>query len=201
MDIALHPKFSENKLVYLSYTKPPTKKVAMTTALARGRWDGKNLVDTHDIFVADAYGEVGSAASRLIFGNDGMLYMTIGGVYDDRAQNPASDSGKIVRLRDDGTVPPDNPFIGKPGYKPGIYSLGHRNGLGLAIQPQTREIWEAEQGPNGGDEINVLAAGRNYGWPVVSYGRNYNGLSLAMPGRKGSRSRYCSGRRPSPFRE
>jgi len=163
--------------VYLSYTKPDAKRF-MTTALARGRWDGKNLVDTQDIFVADAYGESGSAASRLIFGNDGMLYMTIGGVFDDRAQNPGSDSGKVVRLRDDGKVPPDDPLIGKAGYKPEIFSLGHRNGLGLAIQPMTGEIWEAEQGPNGGDEINVLSPGKNYGWPLVSYGRNYSGANI-----------------------
>ena len=184
MDIALHPRFAENQLVYLSYTKPDSKRF-MTTALARGRWDGKNLVETRDIFIADAYGEAGSAASRVVFGNDNMLYMTIGGVFDDRAQNPGSDCGKVVRLRDDGTIPPDDPMIGKPGFKPAIFSLGHRNGLGLAIHPQTGEIWEAEQGPNGGDEINVLLPGRNYGWPVVSYGRNYNGLSLGHAWKEG----------------
>jgi glucose/arabinose dehydrogenase len=150
----------------------------MTTALARGRWDGQQLVDVRDIFVADAYGEVGAAASRIIFGQDGMIYMTVGGVFDERAQNPSSHSGKVVRLRDDGTGAPDDPMIGKTGFKPEIFSLGHRNGLGLAIHPQSGQIWEAEQGPNGGDEINVLLPGRNYGWPVVSYGHNYNGANI-----------------------
>jgi aldose sugar dehydrogenase len=173
MDIALHPRFSENHFVYLTYTKPIAKGV--TTALARGRWDGAALVDVHDIFVADSPDDGRAAASRLAFGRDGSLYMTVGGTFDQRAQDPNSHGGKVLRLRDDGSAPPDNPFAGKSGYKPEIYSLGHRNALGLAIHPETGAIWENENGPNGGDELNLLLPGRNYGWPVVSYGRQYPG--------------------------
>jgi len=106
-----------------------------------------------------------------------MLYMSVGGVGGDwpRSQQPDNHQGKVLRLRDDGTAPPDNPFVGKPGYKPEIFTLGHRNPLGLAIQPDTGVVWEAEMGPQGGDEVNVLLPGRNYGWPRVSMGRDYSG--------------------------
>jgi len=173
MDIALHPKFSENQLVYLTYTKPLEKGV--TTALARGRWDGRELVDVRDIFVADSIDDGRAAASRIVFAADGTLFMTVGGTFDQRAQDPNSHGGKVLRLRDDGTAPPDNPFANRAGYKPEIFSLGHRNSLGLAIHPETGLLWENENGPNGGDEINVILPGKNYGWPVVSYGRNYPG--------------------------
>ena len=120
----------------------------------------------------------GGNASRIVFGKDGMVYMTVGigdppGAY--RAQDPNDLAGKVLRLRDDGTVPPDNPFVGRAGYRPEIYTMGHRNALGLAVQPDTGAIWECENGPNGGDEINVLLPGKNYGWPIVSYGRFYLG--------------------------
>jgi aldose sugar dehydrogenase len=173
MDIALHPHFSENHFVYLTYTKALDRGV--TTALARGRWDGTALLDVRDIFVADSRDDGRAAASRLAFGPDGSLYMTVGGTFDQRAQDPNSHGGKVLRLRDDGSAPPDNPFAGKPGYKPEIYTLGHRNALGLAIHPETGALWENENGPNGGDELNLLLPGRNYGWPVVSYGRQYPG--------------------------
>jgi len=116
-----------------------------------------------------------------VFGKDGMLYMGIGGpgtgphVSVDRAQHTNDLAGKVLRLRDDGSVPPDNPFVGKSGYKPAIFTIGHRVQLGLTLNPFTGEIWEHENGPNGGDELNVLKPGRNYGWPIVSYGRDYNG--------------------------
>ena len=173
MDVALHPRFAENKWVYLTYTKPLEKGV--TTALARGRWEGGNLVDVRDIFVADSVDDGRAAASRIVFGRDGSLYMTVGGTFDERAQNPNSHGGKVLRLRDDGTAAPDNPFVGRAGYKAEIYTLGHRNSLGLTIHPDTGVVWENENGPNGGDEINMLLPGRNYGWPVVSYGRQYPG--------------------------
>lgn len=173
MDIALHPRFSENKLVYLTYTKPLEKGV--TTALARGRFDGHALLDVRDIFVADSVDDGRAAASRIVFAPDGNLFMTVGGTFDQRAQDPMSHGGKVLRLRDDGTAPPDNPFVGRAGYKPEIFSLGHRNSLGLAIHPETGLVWENENGPNGGDELNIVLPGRNYGWPVVSYGRNYPG--------------------------
>ena len=103
-----------------------------------------------------------------------------------RAQDPNDYAGKIVRLEDDGTVPRDNPFVGRAGYKPGIFTMGHRNGHGLAVNPETGEIWESEQGPSGGDELNTLRRGRNYGWPLVSYGRDYWGSRISSkPTREG----------------
>ena len=173
MDIALHPKFSENRLVYLTYTKPVGEKV--TTALARGRYDGGSLTDLRDIFVADSIDDGRAAASRIVFAKDGSLYMTVGGTFDERAQNPNSHGGKVLRLRDDGTTPQDNPFVARTGYKPEIFSMGHRNALGLTIHPETGAVWENENGPNGGDEVNLILPGRNYGWPTVSYGRQYPG--------------------------
>src|SRR5262245_29791951 len=131
MDIAPHPKFSENKLVYFTYTKPLEKGV--TTVLARGRLDGRALLDVKEVFVADSIDDGRAAASRIVFAADGTLYMTVGGTFDQRAQDPNSHGGKVLRLRDDGTAPPDNPFVGRAGYKPEIFSLGHRNSLGLTI--------------------------------------------------------------------
>jgi glucose/arabinose dehydrogenase len=190
LDLALHPRFGENKLVYFTYHKPtgsagtPGNNAGIIT-LARGRWDGTGLADVRDVFSAIPNGN----ASRIIFGRDGMIYMTIG-VGDPpaaaRAQDPNDLAGKVLRLRDDGTVPPDNPFVGRAGYRPEIYTLGHRNALGLAVQPDTGAIWECENGPNGGDEINVLQPGKNYGWPVVSFGRFYLGPRVSEnPWREG----------------
>lgn len=171
MDVALHPRFAENRSVYLSYTKPVNEKQT-TIALARGRWNGGALTDVTDIFVA---GPGTGGASRLAFGRDGTLFMTTGGGGGDGAQNPATHGGKVLRLRDDGRVPDDNPFVGRPNHAPEVYSLGHRNSLGLAVHPATGEVWQNENGPNGGDEINIIRPGANYGWPIVSYGRTYPG--------------------------
>jgi len=169
MDIALHPQFAQNQFVYLTYTKPVDDK-HRETALARGRWDGKAIQDMKDIFVSFVT-ETG-AASRIAFGRDGMLYMSLTG---NDPQDPHTLGGKVLRLRDDGTVPPDNPFVGQAGKRPEIFTMGHRGTLGLAMHPGTGEIWQNENGPNGGDEINILKPGRNYGWPIVSYGRDYPG--------------------------
>jgi glucose/arabinose dehydrogenase len=166
MDIALHPDFADNGYVYLTYTKPTGNQSA--TALARGRWDGSALTGTTDIFVAEG----GGGASRIAFGTDGTLFMTVSG---GDAQNTGVHGGKVLRLNDDGSVPDDNPFVGRAGYKPEIYSLGHRSSLGLAVHPGTGEVWQNENGPNGGDEINIIQRGANYGWPLVSYGRAYQG--------------------------
>src|SRR5438067_4291432 len=166
MDVALDPRFAENHLIYLVYTKPIEGK-KNTTALARGRLDGNTLSEVRDIFVLDEAG-----TSRIAFGRDGTLFMTTTG---KDPQDPNTLGGKVLRLRDDGSVPPDNPFGGKTGHRPEVYTLGHRSSLGLAMHPGTGEIWENENGPNGGDEINILRPGRNYGWPVVSYGRTYQG--------------------------
>ena len=168
MDIALHPRFTENRYVYITYTKPLDEKRS-TIALLRGRWDGKAaLTEVRDVFVSEA----GSGASRIAFGKDGALFMTLGG---NGSQEPANHGGKVLRLTDEGGVPKDNPFVGKPGYKPEIYSMGHRTSIGLAIHPATGAVWQNENGPNGGDEINVIKPGLNYGWPNVSFGRAYPG--------------------------
>src|SRR5580658_8430249 len=195
MDLALHPRFSENKLVYFTYHKPAAGNTAESgnnagvITLARGRWDGAALADVHDVFSSAI---LGSFASRIVFGKDGMLYMTVGTgdpPLAARAQEPNDLAGKVLRLRDDGTVPPDNPFVGRPGYRPEIYTLGHRNALGLALQPDTGAIWECEDGPNGGDEINILLPGKNYGWPLVSNGRFYLGPRVSeIPWREGMES-------------
>lgn len=173
MDLALHPRFNDNNWVYFTYHKPAATGAGVIT-LARGRWDGAAMADVTDIFSAIPSGN----ASRIIFGRDGMLYMTVG-VGDPPgaagAQDPNNLAGKVLRLRDDGSVPSDNPFVGRAGYRPEIYTMGHRNALGLALHPATGEIWETENGPNGGDEINILQPGKNYGWPIVSFGRFYAG--------------------------
>jgi glucose/arabinose dehydrogenase len=186
MDVALHPRFEENHWVYLAYHKPFGPDAGAVT-LARGTWNGRALADVRDIFES---GSPGTEAARVAFGRDGMLYLTISapGAASDgtRSQDPSDYAGKVVRLRDDGSIPPDNPFVGRPAYKPGIYSLGHRNGHSLCVNPQTGDLWATEQGLNGGDEINVIKAGKNYGWPVVSYGRKYDGPPVSKkPFREG----------------
>ena len=185
MDIALHPQFADNDFVYLTYTKPIVDGAPGegrgTVALARGRFDGSALRDVSDIFVADPWG-MAVAGSRIAFAPDGTLYMTMGGAFGQRrmvAQDPSAHAGKVLRLRDDGSVPDDNPFVGRDGFKPEIFSFGHRNQHGAAIHPETGELWAAEHSTQGGDEVNVILAGRNYGWPLVSYGREYRGPRVA----------------------
>ena len=150
-----------------------------TIALARGRLEEHALSEVRDIFVADADGR-GIAASRLLFGPDEALYMTVGGAISatgdgQGAQDPANHVGKLLRLTDDGSARDDNPFVGRDGYKPELFSMGHRNQLGLAFHPDTDELWASENAPMGGDEVNIITAGKNYGWPVVSYSREYYG--------------------------
>jgi glucose/arabinose dehydrogenase len=178
MDVALHPKFAENHILYLTYNKGREDGM-MATVLARGRLDGNALKDVKDIFVAEPWWDgAGGSASRIVFGRDGMLYMTTGsggGANFGQGQEKNIHKGKILRLKDDGTVPPDNPFVKQPEFKPEIYSWGHRNSLALIVHPVTGELWNSENGPNGGDEINIVKAGKNYGWPTVSMGRSYEG--------------------------
>jgi glucose/arabinose dehydrogenase len=133
-EVALHPKFAENKLVYLTYTKPGENGQS-AIALARGRLESNGLVDVRDIFVGEWTDLIGG--SRILFGRDGMIYMTTGAPTGNLAQDPASDYGKILRLREDGTIPGDNPFVGKSGHKPEVYTMGHRDQLGLAMNPET----------------------------------------------------------------
>lgn len=172
MDIALHPKFSENHYLYLTYTKPLDQN-RRVVALARGRFEGGALKDVRDIFVSDQGG-----TSRIAFGRDGTIFLSTTGTdpqNPNAAQDPNNLGGKVLRFNDDGSIPKDNPFVGRPGYRPEIYTLGHRSALGLAMHPGTGEMWLNENGPNGGDEINILKPGANYGWPMVSYGRQYTG--------------------------
>jgi aldose sugar dehydrogenase len=185
MDIALHPKFAENHLVYFTYDKLVDKDKGAPT-VARGRLEGGELLDVRDLLIADAYEGTGGLSARIAFGRDGTLFMATGGNVGWVAQEPASLRGKILRVRDDGSVPPDNPFVGRAGYRPEIYSLGHRNSLGLIIHPETGALWNHENGPNGGDKINIILPGRNYGWPVVSFGRDYAGPRISeSPTREG----------------
>ncbi len=171
LDVVLHPNYAQNHYVYITYHKPlPNDQTAL--ALARGRWDGKALVGVKDLFVTQPNS---GSISRIVFGRDGMIYMSTPGGADDKPQDLMSDAGKVLRLRDDGTVPSDNPFVGRKDARPEIYTYGHRGTIGLAVHPGTGQIWESENGPNGGDEVNVLQPGGNYGWPVVSLGRTYQG--------------------------
>lgn len=191
-DIALHPDFAKNGLVYLTYIKKgkaPDGKNGYwaTTALARGTFDGKALTGVQDVFVADAWQPLnGGDGSRVVFGPDDKVYLSSSHRRNpDAPQDLSSDVGKILRLNDDGTIPKDNPFVGKAGAKPEIYSLGHRTVLGLTFKPGTNELWETENGPQGGDEVNIIKAGKNYGWPLVTYGRDYDGKRLPGPSRDG----------------
>lgn len=188
MDVALHPRFPDNHLVYLTYTKPVGGGKG-APALARGRLEGNALVDVRDLVVTEAYEGNSGLNGRVVFGRDGMLYMSTGGNIGKISQDPASLRGKILRLTDDGAVPNDNPFVGRAGYRPEIYTLGHRNTLGLIVHPQTGALWNHENGPNGGDEINIILQGRNYGWPIVSFGRDYPGPRISEhPTREGMES-------------
>jgi aldose sugar dehydrogenase len=180
LDVALHPKFAENKLLYLAYSKPGDNRL-VTTAVARARFDGAALSDVKDIFVANNWStSTQNFGGRIAFDRNGLLYLTVGDrMEQDRAQKTEDHGGKVLRLLDDGRVPPDNPFVGKAGYAPEIYSLGHRSEQGLALNPATGAIWENEHGPQGGDELNIILPGRNYGWPLVTFGINYNGEKIS----------------------
>ena len=188
MDVALHPRFADNRFVYLTYTKPVGNGMG-APALARGRLEAGALTDVRDLLVADAFEGNSGLNGRVVFGRDGKVYMSTGGNVGNVSQDPTSLRGKILRLNDDGSVPRDNPFVGRPGHRPEIYTLGHRNSLGLIVHPETGVLWNHENGPNGGDEINIILQGRNYGWPVVSFGRNYPGASISEhPTREGMES-------------
>src|SRR5688572_21805520 len=183
--LVLHPRFASNRLVYLSYPKAGER--GTTLAIARGGFDGRRISDVEEIFVADAWETGGNLGGKILFGPDETLYVTVGdrdrlcctGTEDNslrmKAQDLSNHVGKTLRIRDDGSVPPDNPFVGRAGVKPEIFTYGHRNGYGLSFHPETGELWQAEIGPMGGDEVNILLPGHNYGWPLVSMGRNYTG--------------------------
>ena len=195
MDVAVHPGFAGNGLVYLTYTKGHDDGRG-SPALARGRLAGHVLHDVEDLVVTAPFHTNSGLNGRVAFGRDGKVYMSTGGRIRsldgdllDAPQDPASLRGKVLRLNDDGSVPDDNPFVDTPGHRPEIYTIGHRNTLGLMLHPGTGDIWQHENGPNGGDELNVLLPGRNYGWPLMSFGRLYPGARVSQhPTRDGYES-------------
>ena len=178
LDIALHPDFAKNRLVYLSYTGGADEELG--TEVGRGRFDGERLVGFRKILDAGPKSDGGRHfGSRLVFDRQGYLFVTSGDrASPSRAQRLDDLAGKIIRIGDDGRIPPDNPFVGRAGARPEIYSYGNRNPQGLALHPVTGRIWAAEHGPRGGDEINLIARGVNYGWPVITYGRSYAGFKI-----------------------
>lgn len=173
MDVALHPRFKENGLVYLSFAARGADGVG--TEVARGRLAGHRLEDVRVIFRQSPKGSTGRHfGSRLVFDRQDLLHITLGDRGEmERAQKPGDHAGSVIRLHDDGRVPEDNPFVGKPGWKPEKYTLGNRNQQGAALHPKTGVLWTHEHGPQGGDEVNVIRAGANYGWPVITYGVQY----------------------------
>ncbi len=181
VDVTAHPNFSENRLVYVAYWKPQAGDDELRTAtIVRGRLDGYALHEVEEVFESVSWTD-GPSSIRILFGSDGLLYFTIGAPISTEkageamwAQAPDQHGGKILRIHDDGTIPRDNPFVNRPGYLPEIYALGIRNSIGMAFHPETGELWETENGPQGGDELNIIQAGLNYGWPVISYGRAYS---------------------------
>jgi glucose/arabinose dehydrogenase len=184
LDVVLHPDYESNNLLYLSFSKPNAAGEG-TTALVRGKYDGKRLTNVEEIFEAKAWSNGNSHfGSRVAFHPDGHLFITVG----DRAVNPLSvpreqhpaqnlmlHQGKIIRLNDDGSVPEDNPFVGRTDALPEIWSYGHRNLQGLVINQETGDVFNIEHGAQGGDELNHVLPGRNYGWPVIGYGTQYGG--------------------------
>ncbi|MDX9862141.1 MAG: PQQ-dependent sugar dehydrogenase [Rhodospirillales bacterium] len=183
LDVALSPTFAEDRLVYLSFAEEGDG--GSSTAVARGRLNAAAgaLENVETIFRQQPKVSGGRHfGSRLVFAGDGRLFVTLGDRgQGDSAQDPSNHIGTIVRIEPDGAIPPDNPFVGRADARPEIWSYGHRNGQGAALHPTTGELWQHEHGPRGGDEINIVEAGRNYGWPLVSWGTEYSGRPIADP--------------------
>jgi aldose sugar dehydrogenase len=179
MDLALHPRFADNRTIYFTYSK--SGEGGDTTALASAIYDGVGLTAVRDVFVADAWStEGGNSGSRIAFSRDGTIYMTVGDRHEQMpAQSLRSHKGKILRLNDDGTVPPDNPFVDRVDARHEIFAYGVRNPQGLFVDPSTGTLWENEHGPRGGDELNIIVRGHNYGWPVITFGTNYDGSTIS----------------------
>ena len=179
-DVALDPAFAQNRLVYLSYAEPGEGGTA-GTAVARGRLGDGGLENVQVIYrQAPKLPGGGHYGSRILFTRDGKMFVTQGDrqVGRGRVQDPSTLIGKVVRLNTDGTVPRDNPFVGREGTRPEIWSIGHRNAQAAALHPETGQLWTVEHGARGGDELNMPQAGKNYGWPVITYGRDYSGASI-----------------------
>src|SRR5688572_1987161 len=179
LDVALDPKFEENRLVYLSYAEPGEGGAG--TAVARGRLSEGALEDVQVIYRQQPkVSGNGHFGSRLVFDRDGKLFITQGDRmgYREKAQDLGSGLGKLVRINPDGSIPDDNPFVGKSGARPEIYSFGHRSMQAAALHPETGQLWTVEHGARGGDELNHPEKGKNYGWPVITYGRDYSGAKI-----------------------
>ncbi len=181
LDIALHPDYKENDWLYITYASSEGKEDGGHTALMRAKLENNTLINKELLYKATPNTTAGQHfGSRIVFDNDGYLYFTIGerGDRDVNPQDITRDGGKVYRLNDDGSVPNDNPFVNEPNAKKAIYSYGHRNPQGMVIHPETGQVWVHEHGPKGGDEINIVKKGANYGWPVISYGVNYSGTKF-----------------------
>lgn len=183
LDVVLHPQYAQNQLVYLSFAQP--KPGGAVTGVVRGRFDGTRLNDVEQVFEGNNFAEGGiHFGSRLVFDDAGYLFITVGerGASpflgeEHPAQDLSSHAGTIVRLHDDGRVPSDNPFVGQSGTRPEIWTYGHRSLQGIDFDESGR-LWEGEHGPQGGDELNLIEPGKNYGWPVIGYGVNYGGANI-----------------------
>jgi glucose/arabinose dehydrogenase len=181
----LHPQFAQNQLVYFTFNKPgnpppadakpPIRRESKATLL-RAKLSGAALSKIEELFSAESGSTSGS---RIAFGKDGTLYLTTGAPFGDQGQQLDSSYGKVLHFRDDGKPAADNPFVGRADARPEVFSLGHRDQLGLTVHPVTGAVLNAEHGPNGGDEVNVILPGHNYGWPKVSFGRNYDGPRIS----------------------
>ena len=188
LDVVPHPDFASNRLLYISYSKPDASGDEATTAVIRGTFDGRALTNVEEVIETVAWGRGGAHfGSRLAFDKDNYLFISVG----DRGNSPMTDDpenhpaqlttnhiGSILRIHDDGRVPADNPFVGQEGFLPEIWTWGNRNPQGLLVHPETNEVWSNEHGPQGGDEVNLMLPGRNYGWPVVGFGVQYGGAQI-----------------------
>ena len=180
LDVTLDPRFAENRMVYLSFAESGEGGTS-GTAVARGRLGEGQLENVQVIYrQRPKLSGAGHFGSRIVFGRDGTIFVTQGDrqAYRDSAQSLTAGMGKIMRVNTDGTVPRDNPFVGRAGVQPEIWSYGHRNVQGAALHPETGQLWTAEHGAAGGDELNNPQAGKNYGWPVITYGRDYSGVRI-----------------------
>jgi aldose sugar dehydrogenase len=186
LEVMPHPNFTANRLIYLSFSKPGATDAQATTTLVRGRYEGTRLTNVEQLFEAVTQGR-NHFGGKIAFDRNGYLFLTLGdrqvppegNLETHPAQDLSNHHGKIIRLQDDGRVPPDNPFVNRAGARPEIWSYGHRNVQGLAIHPETGDIWTNEHGPQGGDELNRIQPRKNFGWPVIGFGVNYQtGLAI-----------------------
>ncbi|GAA4244551.1 PQQ-dependent sugar dehydrogenase [Winogradskyella damuponensis] len=187
LDIILHPDYATNGWIYFSYASPKGEGSGGNTSIARAKLKNNSLTDLQVLYKAQPNTTKGQHfGSRLVFDKNGYLFFSIGdrGNRDENPQDITKDCGKIYRLNADGTIPEDNPFVNSNNAKKAIYSYGHRNPQGMTLHPKTGAVWTHEHGPRGGDEINIIASGKNYGWPIISYGINYSGTKFTEISKK-----------------